>query len=110
LSRRAQLLALHQDAERIYTCLEYCEKGDFFSHLKKGSFGLEVSRIYARQLLQGVAPNTRSTADGEAGVLFLHRNGVVHRDLSLENLLLDANGTLKICDFGAARAAGRGQR
>lgn len=36
------------------------------------------------------------------GVFQIHRNNVVHRDLKLENVLLDAFGCLKIADFGVA--------
>ena len=37
-----------------------------------------------------------------SGVDFLHSMGVAHRDISLENILLDAEGELKISDYGVA--------
>lgn len=38
-----------------------------------------------------------------AGVSFIHASGHAHLDLSLENVLVGAEGQLKVCDFGLAR-------
>jgi serine/threonine protein kinase/ankyrin repeat protein len=41
--------------------------------------------------------------DAAAGVLHLHCQGVIHRDLSARNLLVDSTGAVRVADFGFAR-------
>ena len=47
---------------------------------------------YLHQLLKGVA--------------YCHSHRVIHRDLKPQNLLIDKNGSIKLADFGLARAFG----
>ena len=42
-------------------------------------------------------------ADLREGLLYLHRSGVVHRDIKLENVLVDSSGHVVLSDFGVSR-------
>ena len=73
------------------TCIayEYAKNGDLFNYIKfAGSFPMPIVKLYATQLIKGI--------------IELHRAGVCHRDLKLENLVLDSDFNLKIIDFGMA--------
>ncbi len=62
--------------------------GEFFPFVQHADFTESLTRHYFAQLMEGVA--------------YLHSKEVCHRDLSLENILLDGADVLKICDFGLA--------
>lgn len=69
--------------------MEYAENGEIFEYVQKRQRipELETKRIMFRILL---------------AVDYMHSNGIVHRDLKLENILLDGNNNIKIADFGFA--------
>jgi len=43
------------------------------------------------------------------GLAHCHCRSVLHRDIKLDNILLDADGEIKICDFGVSRVIQKDQ-
>src|SRR5437660_5954861 len=74
-----------------YIAMEYLD-GTTLKELivTRGQTPISVAIDYARQIL--------------AAVRFAHRHGIVHRDIKPHNVLVDAEGRLKVTDFGIARA------
>ncbi|NXX00832.1 HUNK kinase, partial [Larus smithsonianus] len=75
-----------------YMVMELCLGGDLLDRIcdKKRLAEREVRR-YTRQILSAVE--------------HLHCQGIVHRDLKIENFLLDENNNIKIVDFGLSNTA-----
>src|ERR687886_2984806 len=74
-----------------YIAMEYLE-GRSLKELivSRGPAPIPVAIDYARQIL--------------GALRFAHRNGIVHRDIKPHNVIVDAEGRVKVTDFGIARA------
>ncbi|KAI9680812.1 MAG: hypothetical protein M1817_004252 [Caeruleum heppii] len=85
-----QYLGCERKEMEISIFLEYISGGSVGSCLRKhGKFEESVVSSLTRQTLAGLA--------------YLHREGILHRDLKADNILLDLDGTCKISDFGISK-------
>ncbi|KAJ8391475.1 hypothetical protein AAFF_G00089490 [Aldrovandia affinis] len=82
-----QLLDILETENSYYLVTELCPGGNLMNRIYEKNY-LEEAEVqkYIRQLVMAVE--------------HLHRAGVVHRDLKIENLLLDENDNIKLIDFG----------
>lgn len=79
----------------IWIVTELCSGGELFDYLaEKGRLEEEETKILFGQLC--------------LAVYYLHEKGIVHRDLKLENVLLDERCRVKLGDFGFTREYERG--
>ena len=62
--------------------------GDLFDYVSMGRLSEQLVKYYGLQLLYGIH--------------YMHTNGFAHRDLKLENILVDEDFNVKIADFGVS--------
>ncbi|KAI0292680.1 hypothetical protein B0F90DRAFT_1920254 [Multifurca ochricompacta] len=75
--------------EFLYIILEFCENGSLHNICKRfGKFPENLVAVYVSQVLEGL--------------LYLHDQGVIHRDIKGANILTTKDGAVKLADFGVA--------
>lgn len=79
-----------QDQHSLYLGMDYMTGGDLRFHMGKGRGFTEEQ---ARFLLAGIV----------LGLEYIHSLNIMHRDLKPENVVLDAQGYVRITDFGIAK-------
>mmetsp|Transcript_68843 Transcript_68843/g.165256 ORF Transcript_68843/g.165256 Transcript_68843/m.165256 type:complete len:499 (+) Transcript_68843:63-1559(+) len=92
----ARLNEIFEDQKCVYIVMHAADGGDLFDYLEqRNTLSGHDGKIVMRQLL--------------AAVVYLHEACIVHRDIKLENLMLDRRGVtldfavLKLIDFGFAK-------
>ncbi|PVF99565.1 hypothetical protein CPB86DRAFT_872615 [Serendipita vermifera] len=77
--------------EYLNIILEYCENGSLHNICKRfGKFPENLVAVYILQVLHGL--------------VYLHDQGVIHRDIKGANILTNKDGSVKLADFGVATA------
>ena len=83
----ANLYFAWQDTEWLYLATEFVQGGDLRHLMKsKKTFPEDAAKFIIANLILGLE--------------FIHHNGILHRDIRPENILIASTGYLKICDFG----------
>ena len=78
-----------QTPERLYFITPFIPGGDLYHKLKTDIFFTEeLTKFYSAQIA--------------IALQYLHDLGIAYRDLKPENILIDADGYIKLCDFGAS--------
>jgi len=87
------IVTLHyafQTPKKLFFVLEFCPGGELFFHLSRtGRFTEGRCRFYAAEILLAIE--------------YLHKMAIIYRDLKPENILLDAEGHVKLTDFGLSK-------
>ena len=92
-----KILETFETDKYMLIIMEYISGGNLQNFVKKRRKLCEkTAKILYRQLIQGIR--------------YIHSKGIVHRDIKLENILLDLNNIVKICDFGVGKLTKKGQK
>lgn len=79
-----------ETAKHHLIVMELCPGGDLLNYVRKRRKLKETyAKFVFKQLMEGIA--------------YLHANKVVHRDIKLDNVLLDGHGNIKIGDYGVSK-------
>ncbi|XP_065343207.1 uncharacterized protein Nuak1 isoform X3 [Cloeon dipterum] len=76
-----------ENREKMVLVMEYAAGGELYDYLSERKV---LSEVEARRIFRQIATAT----------YYCHKHKICHRDLKLENILLDENGNAKIADFG----------
>ena len=85
-----KILEMFEDKKYILIIMEYINGGNLFSFVKKRrKLSEKTAKFLFRQIIEGIK--------------HIHEHNIIHRDIKLENILIDINNNIKICDFGIGK-------
>jgi len=86
-----RLLDSFETSKHICFVMELCAGGDLLTYVRKRrKLKEDQAKFFFKQIMEGLA--------------YIHNSKlIVHRDIKLDNILLDDQGRIKICDFGVSK-------
>ncbi|XP_077467597.1 NUAK family SNF1-like kinase 1 isoform X1 [Stigmatopora argus] len=90
-----RFLEVFESRDKIVIVMEYASRGELYDYILEKR---KLSETEARSIFRQIT----------SAVHYCHKNGVVHRDLKLENILLDQDLNVKLADFGLSNQYQRG--
>ncbi|GFV21069.1 putative protein kinase C delta type homolog, partial [Trichonephila clavipes] len=81
-----KLYCTFQTQSYLFFVMEYLNGGELMFHIHKRRFDLERTIFYGAEIVSALK--------------FLHKRGIIHRDIKLNNVLLDKEGHIRLVDFG----------
>lgn len=76
--------------------MELCAGGDLLNFVRKRKKCDEpLAKVLFKQIIEGIG--------------YIHSKSILHRDIKLDNILLDGKGNVKIADFGVSKTVKRGE-
>ncbi len=99
--REGHLLAALEEIPNVVKVLDFFSENNTAYIVMEYIHGEPLDQWIARQNYkpEQVLQIIRPVADA---LVLLHKQGIIHRDLKPENLLVEADGTIRLIDFGAA--------
>ena len=77
--------------------IEVCAGGDLLNYVRRRRrLKEDLAKCLFKQIIEALS--------------YCHSKSILHRDIKLDNILLDANGRVKICDFGVGKIVKKGEK
>ena len=85
-----KLYETFETRRHIMLVMELCAGGDLLNFVRKRKKCDEnLAKVLFKQIIEGIG--------------YIHSKKVLHRDIKLDNILLDGKGYVKIADFGVSK-------
>lgn len=92
-----RLFEYFETEKHILFVIEVCAGGDLLNYVRRRRrLKEDVAKCLFKQIIESLA--------------YCHSKSIVHRDIKLDNILLDAKGQVKICDFGVGKIVKKGEK